>query len=359
MSILITIFSIVALLVLHEFGHFIVAKKCGVKVEEFGIGYPPKLFGKKFGETLYSVNLIPFGAFVKIYGEEGGIENARSFSKKPAWQRALILLGGVVSFWIVAAVLLTIIFGMGVTQAISDEEAGAFSNPKVRIFAVASGSPAETAGIQAGDAINQLSINNQQFITSKVKEVQEFTEQHKGEEILVTIERGNKIFDMSLTPRVSPPEGEGAMGISLVRTAEKSYPWWQCPLRGLQATVNLTGAIIIGWTQIIGNLVQGQGLPAGVQLMGPVGIGSLMNQAAQVGINYFLQFIATISIYLAIFNILPIPALDGGRLLFLGIEKIKGVPVNQKIEHNITAAFFALLILLMIWVTVKDVVRLF
>ena len=363
LSIIIAVISVVGLLALHEFGHFIVAKKLGVKVEEFGIGLPPRIFGKKFGETLYSLNLIPFGAFVKIPGEGGEkstLEDYNNFIKKPAWQRASILLGGVVSFWIISAILLSIVFLMGAPQAISDEETGPLVNPKVQIMAVTSGSPAEKAGIKAGDTIIKIKTQNLKVKSiNKVKEVQEFTKEYKGEEIILIIQRGKEIFDASLVPRVSPPEGEGAMGVSLIRTAEKSYSWWQAPIKGIKATINLTGGVIVGWGQMLGSLFQGKGLPAGVQLVGPIGIGSLLSQAAQVGINYFLQFIAIISVYLAVLNILPIPALDGGKLLFLGIEKIRGNPVNQKIEQNLTTAFFVLLIALMIWVTIKDITRLF
>jgi regulator of sigma E protease len=365
--ILVTVLSLIILIILHELGHFIVAKKFGVKVEEFGIGYPPRLFGKKFGQTLYSLNLLPFGAFVKIYGEEGApsphsdekAKDPRTFWGKPAWQRALIILGGVITFWLVSAILLSIVFGIGTSQVISDEENHNLINPKVQIVAVAPGSPAEGAGIKVGDTIKELTIADYELAINKVREVQEFTEANKGKEVILTIERGKETFETSLVPRVSPPEGEGSMGVALVRTSEKSYPWWQCPIKGIEATLNVTSAIIVGWGQVLGSLIQGKGLPAGVQLIGPVGIVSLISQAAKVGLAYYLQFIAIISIYLAILNILPIPALDGGKLLFLGIEKIKGSAVNQKIEQNITAVFFALLIALLIFVTIKDIARLF
>jgi regulator of sigma E protease len=357
MVILIVFISLIGLIVLHEFGHFLTAKKFGVRVEEFGIGYPPRIFGKIIGETLYSLNLLPFGAFVKIYGEEGGIESAHSFTGKPIWQRALIILGGVVSFWIISAILLSIVFGMGVPQAISDEAEAA--NPKVQIVAIAPNSPAEEAGIKVGDAIKELRITNYELGITKVKEVQEFTSLHLGEEITLTIERGKEIFDATLIPRILPPEGEGAMGVGLVRTALISYPWYLAPFKGIEACFNLTGSIVTGLAQVFGNLIQGKGLPDGAQLMGPVGIGSLMTQAAHLGLTYYLQFIALISIYLAIFNILPIPALDGGKLLFLGIEKVRRRAVSQKIEQSITSIFFALLVALMIWITIKDIARIF
>ena len=377
-TIIIVFFSLIGLMALHEFGHFVIAKKCGVKVEEFGIGYPPRIIGKKIGQTLYSLNLLPFGAFVKIYGEEGGIESAQSFSEKPIWQRASIVIGGVVSFWLISAILLSIVFGLGVSQAISDEAEA--KNPKVQIVAIASGSPAEKAGIRLGDTIaslklkmkNQASINGsegeeedevlfayEKLKITKVKEVQEFTNIHRGEETVLTIQRGKEIFDVSLIPRVSPPEGEGAMGVGLARTTLTHYPWYLSPIKGIEASLNLTASIGLGLIDIFGNIVGGKGLPAGVQLMGPVGMGSLMTQVAQLGVSYYLQFVASISICLAIFNILPIPALDGGKLLFLAIEKIRKKPVSPKIEQNITGGFFTVLVVLMIWVTIKDIIRLF
>jgi regulator of sigma E protease len=360
MIILIVFLSLIGLIILHEFGHFILAKKFGVKVEEFGIFLPPRIFGKKIGETVYSLNLLPFGAFVKMPGEIGGeIEDPRNFSGKPIWQRVLILLGGVISFWIISAILLSIVFGMGVPQAISDEADAV--NPKVQIVAVASDSPAQVAGIKVGDTIAslKLKIKNEKLKIDKVKQVQEFTKEHLGQAITLTIERGKEVFDVSLIPRVLPPEGEGAMGVGLVRTTLTSYPWYLAPIKGVEACFNLTGSIGTGLLQVFGNLIQGKGLPPGAQLMGPIGIGSLMAQAANLGLTYYLQFIAIISIYLAIFNILPIPALDGGKLLFLGIEKVRRKPVSQKIEQSITSIFFALLIALMIWVTIKDIMRFF
>jgi regulator of sigma E protease len=357
LTIFIAFISLIGLMVLHEFGHFILAKKFGVKVEEFGVFLPPRLFGKKIGETIYSLNLLPLGAFVKLFGETEQIKEPQSFTGKPIWQRTLIILGGVVSFWFISVVLLSIVFEMGVPQAISDEEEA--PNPEVQIVAVAPGSPAQIAGIKPGDVIKELQITNYELGIDKVKQVQEFTNLYKGKEVTLTIERGKEIFYATLVPRVSPPEGEGAMGVTLARMIEKSYPWYLAAVKGIEATFNLTKGVVIGISQVFGNLIQGKGLPPGAEIMGPVGIGKLMTQIAQMGINYYLQFIAIISIYLAIFNILPIPALDGGKLLFLGIEKIRRKPVSEKIEQNVTSIFFALLITLMIWVTIKDIARIF
>jgi len=355
LTIFIAFVSLIGLMILHEFGHFIIAKRFGVKVEEFGIGYPPRIFGKKIGETVYSLNLLPFGAFVKIYGEEKGIEDSRSFSQKPIWQRALIVLGGVVSFWVISVVLLTIVMSLGVPTVISDEENGELVDPKVQIAAISPGSPAEKAGLEVGDVID--SFKNENLKVTKIKEIQEFTDLHKGKEVTLTIKRGKEAFEVSIVPRISPPAEEGAMGLALIRTSIKRYPWYEAPFRGILAAGNLSMSVIQGWAQALSNLIKR--LPTGVQLMGPVGIFSLFAQVSQLGVIYFLQFIAIISIYVALFNILPIPALDGGKLLFLVIEKIKGSPINQKTEQNITTSFFLMLIALIIFVTIKDIARLF
>jgi regulator of sigma E protease len=361
LSIIFAFLSVIFLLVLHELGHFVIAKRFGVKVEEFGIGYPPRLFGKKFGETLYSLNLLPFGAFVRIPGEDGeekSLDDPRSFNSQSVLKRACILLGGVVSFWIIAAILLSIAFGMGMPQVISDDETGNLVNPRVQILAVSPGSPAESAGLRAGDSIKSFSFSGSQFFINKVKEVQEFTDLHKGQEVMVTVERGKEIVEVSLVPRTDSPADEGAMGIALSRTADKSYSFWQAPIKGIEATFEVTGAVIVGWGGVLNSLFSGNGMPKGVQFVGPIGIGSLVAQAAQVGFAYFLQFIAMISIYLAVFNILPIPSLDGGKLVFLLIEKLKGKPVSPKVEQAVTGAVFGVLILLMIFVTAKDIIRL-
>jgi len=360
-TILLVLFSIIALMVLHEFGHFIVSKWFKVKVDEFGVGYPPRIFGKKIGETVYSLNLLPFGAFVKIAGEEGekSINSSQNFNGKPIWQRSLIILGGVVSFWMIAVIILSFVFSSGISQVVSDEEEEGFSNPKIQVLSVASGSPAELAGIEIGDTILGFSAASVFYPVSKIKDVQEFTENYKGKEVVASMKRGVEDFEISLVPRVSPPEGEGAMGVSLIRTAEKSYPIWMAPGLAIKETINLTGAVIVGWGDTLLSLVKGQGLPSGVQFMGPVGMGSILNDAAKVGINYFLNIIAILSIYMAVMNLLPIPALDGGRLLFLAIEKIKRSPINPKIEQNVNSAFFYLLVALMVWVTIKDIGNLF
>jgi len=357
LTIIIAFISLIGLVVLHELGHFLLAKKFGVRVDEFGIGYPPRLIGKKIGETIYSLNLLPFGAFVRIYGEEGEGQGQGSFNNKKLWQRALIIGGGVISFWIISAVLLTLVMFMGAPSVISDEEVGSFREVKVQIASIAANSPAAQAQLKVGDIVmGAKSLTGQETNFDQVGQLQSFTKDNEGRKIFLIIKRGSEVFEVSLIPRVSPPSGEGAMGVALVRTALKSFPWWQAPIKGITGTFNLTLMVIDGWTQAIKNITQGQ--PSGVQVMGPVGIFSFMSQVGELGASYFLQFIALISVYIALFNVLPIPSFDGGKLLFLAIEGIRRKPVAARIEQSITLAFFGVLILLMVWVTIKDVMRL-
>ena len=353
-TIIIAFFSLIALIIIHELGHFILAKKFGVKVEEFGIGYPPRVLGKKIGETVYSLNLWPFGAFVKIHGEEGGIEDYRSFIGKPIWQRVAIVLGGVVSFWIVAVILLSVVAGIwGLPTAVSDEDNHNLIGPKIQITQIADHSPAQAAGLRAGDIIVGF---------EKVKDVQEFIDAHQGEEIVLTLKRGSQVFNEKIIPRVAPPEGEGAIGIGLVRTAFKSYTWYEAPGQGVLTAWQLSLDIVNGWVLGLKSAFGLIKLPAGMkmEMMGPLGIFELLREYSALGINYFLFLISLIALALALANILPIPALDGGKLLFLLIEGVRGKPINYKVEQKITATFFVLLIMLMVFVTVKfDIPRLF
>ena len=359
MIIAITIVSLILLLIFHELGHFLLAKLFGAKVEEFGLGYPPRLFGKKYGETLYSLNLIPFGAFVKIYGHEKRIDSPESFSTKPFWQKALIILGGVISFWIIAAILLSIVMYTGVPAVVGDEAASNLVNPKVQVVGLAPDSPAQEAGLEIGDVIKGVYASGSFQEINKIGQLQEIIEENKGSQISLRVLRRGEELEPSLTPRISPPEDEGAMGVALLRTALKSYPWYLAPIEGAKATAGLTVSIIKAWGMTFSSLFGGGGLPAGVEVRGIVGVFDLFVQAGALGASYFLQLVAMIAVHLALINALPIPALDGGWLAFLAVERITGKELNQKVVRGISGAFFILLIILMVWITINDVSRLF
>lgn len=359
LSILIAIFLLGFLIFIHEFGHFIVAKKEGMKVEEFGFGYPPRIFGKKIGETIYSLNAIPFGGLVKILGEEGASDEKepRSFYSKPLWSRMKVVLAGVVMFWIMAYVILVFSHSFGIPTAIEDK--AQVSNSQVQILYVDKKSPAAKAGLKAGDVIENFKVGEENIKINTVEETQNLAKKYVEQEVLLGVLRGKQKLEISLIPRKNPPAGEGPLGIALSRVAIIKYPWHEAIWRAAYQTFNFTWFYITALLKIFSQLLS-TGRAVGVEPAGPAGIIYFTMQAFQLGINYFLNFIFSISIALAVCNLLPIPSLDGGKLLFLVIEKVKGSPVKQKTELLITNVTFIILIMLMIFITVRfDIPRFF
>jgi len=351
-NILIILLTLILLATIHEFGHFLFAKRSGVTVEEFGIGYPPRIFGKKIGDTFYSLNWLPFGAFVKIEGEESiGV-----YKNKTVGQRVLITIGGPLFSWIAGVVLLAIIFLIGTYIAIPDEIDNI--NARVQVVAVSPDSPADLSGIMAGDVIVALKSNSEELQINKIVEVQGFIEKNKGKEIKILLERVNNNPEIFLVPRVEIPDGEGAMGVSLVRTVLERFPLKEVPYEAFMNSVMLTKQITSSFMGIFQKIFNGKSL-SGVAVVGPIGIGSLANQAIETGMVAYLQFVAIITLHLAIFNLLPIPALDGGKLLFLGLEKVNKGPLNRNIEEGINSFFFILLVILMAIIAIKDIIKFF
>jgi len=344
-TLIIALLSLVVLMVIHEFGHFIIAKKFGVKVEEFGIGYPPRIVGKQFGETLYSINWIPFGAFVKIYGEEGGLDDYRSFSNLVIWKRVLIVLGGVIAFWLAAIVIFSVAFLIGAQAPIGDQDVQGITATHVEVLSVRNNSPAQKAGLTTGDEIKDF---------NKIADFQKFIEANKGNEITINILRHGKEMNVALTPRVDVPQGEGPTGIALERFADiiPKVAWYQAPVQGTIYTGKVTVEALKGIYGFFASLFKGHGVPQGAQLAGPVGITIFLSQAASLGAGFFLYFIGSLSVLLAIFNVFPIPALDGGKIVFLLFEKIFRKPVPVIWEQRITIICFVVLILLSFSITV-------
>ena len=355
LTLVVAFISLIVLMIIHEFGHFIIAKKFGVRVDEFGIGYPPRIFGKKFGETIYSINWIPLGAFVRIYGEEGGVDDYRSFVGLKIWKRVLIIIGGVAAFWLSSIIIFSIVFMMGADLPVQDKDVEGFTNVRVSVVGVSGNSPAKEAGMETGDVILNAKTQNFNIAINKIKDFQDFAKENAGKEIILTVKRQQNIFDVSLTPRISPPEGQGAVGVALERMATliEKYPWYEAPLRGLIYTGETTVSALKGLYVVFADIFSGKGAPEGAEFAGPLGITVFLANAATYGPGFFLYFIGMISVFIAIFNLFPIPALDGGKLIFLAIEKIKRKPVSAKIEQSITMAFFAVLILLSLFITIK------
>ena len=344
------------LVLVHEFGHFYVAKKAGMKVEEFGFGFPPRLFGIKKGETVYSINWIPFGGFVKIYGESGeGEGNPRSFISKPLGVRAKVIVAGVLMNLLLAAVLLGFGNFLGLRIGLIGDDSA--RDIKIQILQVSQDSPAQAVGLKTLDEIKRLQKNNDTIEPTNVETVQNFIKKYAGEEINLTIIRNGGEVDLKLIPRKDPPPGQGAIGVNLAKTGLVSYPWYEAIWRGIHDTGIMTANITVALGFFFKNIFINSKLIGDVS--GPIGIAVLTGQAAGLGFNYLLQFVALLSINLAVLNIIPFPALDGGRLLFIGIEKLKGSPVSKKVEGFTNAAGFVFLIALMIWITVKDVTKFF
>lgn len=354
---IITFLIILGLLVfVHELGHFVAAKKSGMEVEEFGFGFPPRMFGIKRGGTIYSLNWIPLGGFVKITGEDGSdTQNPNSFAAKPAWQRFIVLIAGVSMNVVLAWLLISIGLGLGLPTVVNEDEqlpaSAKIRNVSVTIIDVAEGSPASTAGFKIGDRV--LKINGENI--GSIDQLQETTKQQAGKPTKYTIERGDTLMEREIVPRSDPPEGQGPLGVGLSSVAFVSYPWYETVPRGFIATFNLLSLTLGAFGAIIGQWLSGQ--PVGEALSGPVGIAVLTRDVAALGFIYLLQFTALLSINLAVINAVPFPALDGGRVLFLFIEKLRGRKMHEKAEQIANTVGFSLLLLLMVFVTVKDINR--
>ncbi|PIP27528.1 MAG: RIP metalloprotease RseP [Candidatus Moranbacteria bacterium CG23_combo_of_CG06-09_8_20_14_all_39_10] len=358
------------LIFVHELGHFVTARRNGVKADEFGFGFPPRLAGfvrdEKTGKfefvwgnkeieskhTVYSINWIPLGGFVRIKGEDGnGTKDLDSFASKKAWPRIKILAAGVIMNFIFAWILISIGFIIGAPETIESNDVN-IANAKIQISEVLPDSPADKAGIKIGDEILK---ENKQTSFAGVTDVQNYINSNKGKAIDFNVLRGSDIVEIKVVPRENAPAGQGAIGIALAQTVIKRYPVHEALWNGAIAVYNLTIAILLALGGIIMKLFAGNGV--GAEVSGPIGIAILTKQVATLGLVYVLQFAALLSINLGIINALPIPALDGGRILFILIEKIKGSPVTQKTEQLFHTIGFVLLMLLMVLVTLRDVLK--
>ncbi len=368
---LVTFILVLSVLVfVHELGHFWVARKFGVKAEEFGIGFPPRAWGiyknkdgkwKKVAgnkqvddaaDTIYSLNWFPLGGFVKLGEDEKGGDDPSHFTNKKIWQRASIISAGVIMNIILAAILITVGFMMGLPQALDNVSPRAqITDRKIQIVEVVSGSPAQGADLRIGDVI--AGINGSQF--TGYEDLQKFVDERTGEELSYSIKRGQDEMEKNITPVVMKETGAGGVGVGIIETGIVKYPFFLAIWEGVKTTIFLTWAIIIAFYELIKGLLTGNGVSA--EVAGPVGIAAMTGQVARMGFVYILQFTALLSINLAIINFLPFPALDGGRIVFLFIEKIKGSPVKREVEAIIHNTGFALLMLLILVVTFKDIAK--
>ena len=349
MSIILFIAVLAVLILAHEFGHFIVAKKSGMRVDEFGIGFPPRLLKFKKGETLYSINAIPFGGFVKIYGEDGqDKKDPRSFSSKSISIRAAVIAAGVFFNILLAWFVISAGYMIGMPTSVGSAPIGSeIKDKNVVVLDVQKDSPAESAGLKSGDRLVDF---------DSTEAVQKFISENNGREIEIKYQRGNEILSVKAVPRVNAPEGQGALGIMMDEVGIVALPWHRAIWEGLKTTYKLIVGIAVIIFYFITDAVRG--LTGLDQIMGPVGIVTVTGTVAKLGFAYVLNFMAILSINLAIINIIPFPALDGGRLLFLLIEKIKGSPISPKVSSVTHGIGLFILLAIMITITYHDILRL-
>ncbi len=378
-TMLITIIAFIIILgvlvLAHELGHFVTARIFKTKVHEFGFGFPPRVvgvykdennkrkwvWGKKFKSdqapnTVYSLNLIPVGGFVQIKGQDHvQIKEPDSFGSKKIWQRVIMLSAGVFMNVVLCAVLLAICFNLGAPAILDDSiqsQAKYIKDEKIQIISVNKNSPAELAGLQTNDAL--LSLDNQPI--PSIEYVQTYISNHENQVIEIEILRNNETIKTTTVPKILDTSNQtSVIGIGLAKTGIVSYPWYSSIWMGIKGTYNLLIALFVALGGIIKSIFTTGEMA--VELAGPIGIAVFTGQMVDLGIVYVLQFAALLSLNLALINFLPFPALDGGRVVFLIIEKIRGREINQKIENIVHTVGFAILMLLIIFITYKDLAR--
>ncbi len=358
MSVIIFIIILSALVIVHELGHFLVARLFNIRVEEFGLGFPPRakeLFTWK--DTPFTLNWLPFGGFVKIFGEnpeEGATTTSTdSFQSKNRGIQALVLVAGVFGNFLFAWLLISLGFITGLP--VSSDFPVPIENPRTTITLVLPESPAQLAGLKSGDSIISVSRGT---VNSKLspEEVSTFIAD-SPEPITFEIERGKEISKKVVMPKEGIVAGRFAVGITMdvvgvVKLAPHKALWYG--LKTVSELTLLTGrAIGIFIFQALGGRADLS------SVTGPVGIVGMVGDVRELGFAYLLTFTALISINLSIINLLPFPALDGGRLLFVGIEALTRRPISSRIFNILNTAGFAFLIFLMLLITIRDVRNIF
>ncbi len=345
---------IFALLVLvHEFGHFITAKWAGIRVDEFGIGFPPRLFGVKRGETLYSINLLPIGGFVKMPGENGettdesGAPDPRAFASKSAGKRAIVLLAGVTMNLLLAIVLFTAAEAVGQVRYLS------------YIQSIEPNSPAQAAGMQPGDHILAVDGHPIQYFTDLTDQVSAAIMQVPSSAqtvpIVLVVQHPNASQPVTITVQART-KGEAHLGVVRAdRAVVLKVPLWQAPIKGVQDV----GVVAVATWQGIQAVIRGL-IPANQAFQGPVGIVNTTGEVAQgipvVGWYPLLFLAGFLSLNLAFVNVLPIPALDGGRLMFVVIEVLRrGKRISPEREGLANLIGMAALLFLIVLVTINDI----
>jgi len=357
MSFLIFFLALSLMVLAHELGHFLVAKKSGVKVEEFGLGMPPQLWSKRVGETIYSINLIPMGGFVRVWGMEEAVkkEKKRAFYHQPKKVQLFILIAGVAMNFLLAVLVFSLVYGItGVPQ----------KTGYVKVVAVAPNSPAAKAGIKEDEIVLTIEKNGERVKPREAEELIRTAKQWAGETVRLTLAAEECYPDcpgrqVELVPRKNPPSGEGAMGVVIVDTKTVKPPLWQrIPLgvwSGFKEGVFWGREIAVGVTKMIAQLFRGK-VPADVA--GPVGIYKTSSQIyQQSGLLAVIHFFAVVSVNLVVVNLLPLPGTDGWHVLLLGLERIRNKEINQETKRKINQAGMVFLLILFFLILLADIKR--
>jgi len=363
MSIIIFIIILAILIFVHELGHFLVAKKAGIRVDEFGLGFPPRLFTKKWGETTYTLNAIPFGGYVKIFGEDSNIEQineterSKNFQYKPKWVQASVLVAGVTFNLIFAWLLISIGFMIGMPSAFDYSNLDNKNNLESVYIGVLQDSPAQKVGLMSGDKIISLSSDRQSLKTDELipEKIRELIDESQGEVEVIYERQNNSPVTVSVKPEYDSELERKTIGIMIGSQIVKLPIHWAL-IEGVHTTWLLTKETTIGLTGFLWKTITFRSNFS--EVAGPVGIAGMVSQANNSGFIYLLFLVALISINLTIINLLPFPALDGGRLLFVAIETIIRRPINPVFVRWANGVGFALLILLMIIITGHDIFKL-
>lgn len=366
MAVIVALITLSVLVVAHELGHFLSARMAGMRVEEFGFGLPPRIWGRKRGETLYSLNALPFGGFVKIQGESGPPSPeasaaeavpGRSFYEKPVGVRFLVLAAGVAMNFILGIVLFTILYTVGLPVVVTERNRSELGDLHVEIVAVVKDSPSGKAGLAVGDRLEELAFGSKVLKPDSVSAIQNFVARYAGKEITVKVARNGGHESVVMTPRLNPPAGQGPLGLALAEVGVARYPWYRAPVEAFRTAADVAWKVVAGLGRLVKDLVATRKVSEGVA--GPIGIVGVAGEAAKMGWVRLALFAALLTINLAVLNFLPLPALDGGRALFIAVEKLRGRPLPRRLETATHAAGMAILLILIILISIQDIRRLF
>jgi len=367
MTVIIFLIVLAILIFVHELGHFLTARAFGIRVDAFALGFGPKLFSWKRGETTYSLNLIPFGGYVKIFGENPddeslrGPDSKRSFVNKPKWQQVIVLAAGVFFNFIFAWLLYVATFTSGVTATTDGFEkyADRFENERIMVSYVAPGSPAEKAGLTLGDVLKDIKTEGptETVPIQNIEEIQAIINGSAGTPVMISYTRGSQATTTTLIAVNDIVEGKYAVGIAMADVGDLHLPFFTAIYEAGHYTIIMLRDTAIGLYAFFASIFQGTANFSDVS--GPIGIAGIVGNAAEMGFTYLLMITALISINLGIINLVPFPALDGGRIFFILIETVIRRRIPMKFANAVNAVGFSLLMLLMLVVTYKDVVKLF